>query len=717
MIDNPAMEPDDVEESAVQALTADDITRIGAKWITRLEQAKKREKDWIDDAESAETAYLARDSEDRASVGDVPAFNILHSNVETIVPSIYNSTPVPDIRPRHSGTDKTAKTVSQIFEAAIRVCIDDNRLDAEVEKMAQDAFMAGRGALRVKFDADLVEVPPGIDPQTGMMTPPQQIVQNERILFEVIPWADYRQGPARRWSDVPWVAFRHCLGHEDVERLKDPDIAAMFADDAKKDDKEEAKEDDDTPVWEIWDKASGRVFFVAADNSRVLSIKDDPMGLAGFFPMGEPILPISATNSLVPVCPYTIYKALAEELDGATRRINAIMKGLKVRGLIAGDASVLETIKNLDDNDLAPVENLEGLVAAGGLQNAVMWWPVEQSIAVLQQLYQQREVTKQAIYEITGISDIIRGQSSASETATAQQIKTQWGALRIKKMQRLIERQVRDIFVLCADIISQHFSILTLQKMTGIEIDAAAAQLLQSPLDNYRINVESDSTVRADLTRGRQEMSAFLQGTSQFFGTMAPIAQQSPAAMASIVEIYSAFARQFNIGKQAEDALDRMVEMAQQAAENPKPPQPDPQVEAAKADMALKQQDMQTRAQLDQQKMGIEAQRLELDKAKLALDARNTHVDNVVKQGQAAGQLVEQVSGAAPVITDMVGQVVQGILGPIMAAVQAGNAVIAQEVQTGNAVLAQAINAPKELIRDAAGRPVGVRPMMQGRVN
>ena len=697
MINDP-VEPDDVEESAVQTLTADDITRIGAKWITRLEQAKKREKDWIDDAESAETAYLARDSEDRSSVGDVPAFNILHSNVETIVPSIYNSTPVPDIRPRHSGKDKTAKTVSQIFEAAIRVCVDDNRLDAEVEKMAQDAFMAGRGALRVKFDADLVDVPPGIDPQTGMMTPPQQIVQNERILFEVIPWADYRQGPARRWSDVPWVAFRHCLGHEDVERLKDPDIAAMFADDAK----EEDKEDEDTPVWEIWDKASGRVFFVAADNSRVLSIKDDPMGLAGFFPMGEPILPISATNSLVPVCPYTIYKSLAEELDGATRRINAIMKGLKVRGLIAGDASVLETIKNLDDNDLAPVENLEGLVAAGGLQNAVMWWPVEQSIAVLQQLYQQREVTKQAIYEITGISDIIRGQSSASETATAQQIKTQWGALRIKKMQRLIERQVRDIFVLCADIISQHFSIPTLQKMTGIEIDAAAAQLLQSPLDNYRINVESDSTVRADLTRGRQEMSAFLQGTSEFFGTMAPIAQQSPGAMASIVEIYSAFARQFNLGKQAEDALDRMVEMAQQAAENPKPQQPDPQVEAAKADLALKQQDMQTRAQLDQQKMGLETQRLELDKAKLALDARNTHVDNVVKQGQVA----EQLTGSAPILTDMVGQVVQGVIGPIVAA-----------VQSGNAALAQAINAPKELIRDAAGRPVGVRPMVQGRVN
>ena len=58
----------------------------------------------------------------------------------------------------------------------------------------------------------------------------------------------------------------------------------------------------------------------------------------------------------------------------------------------------------------------------------------ETAAAVLNFLYQQREQSKQAIYEITGISDIVRGASHSSETATAQQIKTEWGSLRIKKI-------------------------------------------------------------------------------------------------------------------------------------------------------------------------------------------------------------------------------------------------------------------------------------------
>jgi hypothetical protein len=45
------------------------------------------------------------------------------------------------------------------------------------------------------------------------------------------------------------------------------------------------------------------------------------------------------------------------------------------------------------------------------------------------------------IYEVTGISDIVRGQGNAQETATAQEIKSQWGSLRIRKLQKQIERE------------------------------------------------------------------------------------------------------------------------------------------------------------------------------------------------------------------------------------------------------------------------------------
>jgi len=571
--------------------TPDDLRKMAAKWLDRIAASESREKRWTKDAEAAEAAYLC----DTESRHELPEFNILHSNVETIVPSIYNSTPVPDIRARHNSPDPVAKQASDVLERVIAAQIDDNRLDQEIEAAANDAFMAGRGVVRIKFDADEQADPMG-----------QVVPVNERVIYEAVSWRDYREGPAKRWADVPWVAYRHNIPAEVVEKLSDEVLRDM-----QRDPNAEAHAGDaDITLWEIWCKDSNKVYLIAVDGAKVLKITEDPMGLSGFFPQGQPIVPISVAGKRVPVCPYSVYKTLAEELDITTRRINALVKGLKVRGAIAGDAEAIELIAALDDNQLAPVPNLEGLIAMGGLDKAVMWWPIETAVAVIRELYVQREQTKQAIYEITGISDIIRGQGNAGETATAQQIKTQWGALRVKKMQRMIERQVRDLFVLTAELISAHFSPQTMQKASGIQITEEVLQVLASPLDHYRIDVESDSTVRADLTRNRQEMAEFLNGTAQFFAAMAPLVQQSPSAAEPIAEVYSSFSRQFNLGKQAEDAMARLVEMAKEASKNPPP---NPEQEAAKADMEMKRQDMQSRMAMEQHKMQLEVERAQLD--------------------------------------------------------------------------------------------------------
>lgn len=690
--------------------TAADLAAIGAKWLQRIKAAEKAEEHWFKDAEAAQKAYLA-DSHGEGE-GDVPDFNILFSNVETIVPSIYNSTPVPDIRPRHNNRDDLAKLVSEVYERAIAVQIDDNRLDTEIERLAQDAFMAGRGVVRLKFDADVDEE--------------AQVVTGERIDFEVVSWCDYRQGMAKRWKDVPWVAYRHFLSAEDLERAQDARLVALQGKDGEDKKKSDDEKDCDTPVWEIWCKTTGRVYFIAADNATVFRVEEDPLNLKGFFPQAEPVQPIGATNSLVPVCPYMIYRSLAEELDEATKRINVITSGLKVRGLIAGSAEAVTLLMDASDNELVPVPDLENIAATGGLDKAIMWWPLETAIAVLQQLYGQREQTKQAIYEITGISDIIRGQSSSAETATAQQIKTQWGSLRIKKMQRAIERQIRDIFVISADIISQHFSVESLQRMCGMEIPQEAMELLQKPLDSYRINVESDSTVRADLTRGRQEMSEFLNGTASYFSTMAPIVQSAPQAAGELIEIYTSFARQFSLGKQAEDALERLGEVAKQAATQPPP---NPQAEAAAKDAEAKQAEMQMKsqeAQANQQagaaelqlkraeveakikisvaELGLKERELAIKERQAAAASATSAIDNAVRGSEASSVLAESGESLAAAFSQSIA--------PLFLQVTQQMAALAQDIQAGNAVVIEAMTAPKEIVRDAAGRATGVRPMV-----
>ncbi len=603
------------------------MERLGQKWLERIRLSEKREEDWAKDAKEAESAFLAGQD---GSAGDAPEFNIVHSNVETIVPAVYNSAGKPDIRPRHNNVDPVAKAVSDILERSIMTMVDDHRMVAEVEGSAQDVFVAGRGVVRVKFDADVTEQPV-MDPMTGMaavdpMTGEpamQQIVTGERVEYEVVSWRDFRMGPATRWKEVPWVAFQHRISQEAIDEMEDEALAALQPQ------PENTVKDEDAAVWEIWCRDTGNVYLIVHDSQKVLSIKPDPLGLSTFFPCAAPVQPITATGKMTPVCPYVVYKALAEELDVITRRIRGLTDVLKAKGAIAGDTGDMDKLAEADDGDIVPLADMENIMAQGGLERAIMWWPIDRIIQVIRELNAQREETKQAIYEITGISDIIRGQSAASETLGAQEIKTQWGSLRIKKMQRLIERQVRELFILTAEIISSKFSPETLQKLAGMPIPPEAMALLQKPLDHYRIDVESDSTVRADLEGSRREMAEFLSGTAQFFSAMAPIVSQAPQSAGPIVEMYSSFARQFNLGRQAEDALDQFAQIAKQAAENPPP---NPEADAAQAEAQAKQAEMQARMQEKQADIGLKREELGLKAQQMQADLALRQVDLQIKQ-------------------------------------------------------------------------------------
>lgn len=668
---------DDVlEVEARGEYTPEDLRKLGAKWLERIAASEKREDDWLKDAAVAETAYLSKRNGDAEGV--VPAFNILHSNVETIVPSVYNSTPAPDIRPRHNVSDPVTKLVADMLERVIAAQIDDNRLDSEIESSVQDAFMAGRGVVRVVYDEDTTQ----------------------RVGYRAISWKCYREGPSTRWSEVPWVAFKHSLSQESLEKFSDPELAGLQKDPAQA----TGDNSDDVCIWEIWCKDSRKVYFVVADNGKVAKIEDDPYGLPGFFPMPQPVQPITGTGSRTPVCPYAVYKELAEELDKQTKRINAIVSGLKVRGVIAADAEAIEDLANADDNTLVPIANIEGLVAAGGLDKAIMWWPINTAVQVLRELFVQREQTKQTIYEVTGISDIVRGATRANETATAQQIKSEWGGLRIKKMQRLVERQVRDLFVLTAEIVTRLFTPETMQAASGIQLPQEAQALL-GHLDHYRINVESDSTIRADASRSKQEMGEFLTGTANFFAAMAPVVQADPQAASPVSEIYNAFAKQFNLGKQAEDALEQFSQIAKQAASGPRP---NPEAERVQADvqmrmqikaaeLQMKQAEMQGKMQLDAAKLEIEKQKLALEQSRLAIDAQRFQQEASFRQGdQDELQAVAQGKGmeVQEAIVSAVLPVMQQVIGALIEEIRKGQADMAAIVQQGNAQIVAAMMAP-----------------------
>lgn len=571
-------------------------------WMNEIRVALKRDDSWRKEAEAAEGAYTAGSDNTEA---EVPAFNIHHANVETIVPATYNSTPVPDIRAKQKGNPVDA-AVASILEAAIGAQIDDNALDSEIELAAIDTYSTGRGVVRVAFEADEVEAERIVDDGLGNAEI-QAVTQlaNERVCYKVVSWRDYVEGSASRFGDVPWVAFRHHMTDEamDEKGFEAEDTGATETLDDERD-------DELTVVWEVWCKKTRKVYFIRENDGAELKALDDPLGLSGFFPVPKPMQPIEIASKRLPICPYSIYRQQAIELDKVTRRIKAILSGIQVKGIVVSSAADLERLAQAGDNELVPIQDVESFAHTGGLDKAIVWWPFEKAITVLRELYIARDQIKQLIYEITGISDIVRGASKTSETATAQQIKTQWGSLRVKKLQRLIERHVRDLFVLTAEVIAANFSAQRIQEITGMQMDENIQIALDNGIQQYRVDIESDSTVRADLSRMKGEMEGFLNGTAAFFGTMGPIVQQAPTMAQPVMQLYQAFANQFNLGKQAQEALEQMGQIAGQAQQQG----PSPEQQAAQAEMQAKMQAEQQRAQMDMARLQLdtEAKRAEM---------------------------------------------------------------------------------------------------------
>ncbi len=579
-------------------------------WLKKIKRAKADEHSWHEAAEDAVEIYEACDEGENGN----PAFNILHSNIEITVPSLYNSTPVPDVRRRFGDLDQIAKVAVDVIERALSYSVDQYDFDGTMLDGVRDAELAGRGVVRIRYK-------PHMDGEN---------VGYQEVVCEHVVWNKWGHGPARHWAEVPWIYFEHDFTHADLrklgvseERIKTLGLDSGTQED--KDDKASAGVMKTCRGYEIWDKEKRQVLFVAQDDKRefLRAPQDDPLKLEQFFPIPKAMQPLRRRRDLTPIVPYEIYKTQVAELDKCTKRINSLIGQLRVRGLydkrIGAD---LERLRFCEDGQYEPADDATMFTqGGGGLEKAIAHWPMEQIVGALQQLYLQRDQVKQTIYEITGLSDVLRGATNPNETLGAQQLKAQQGSTRLSQRQRMVAECCRELFRMKAEIICNHFTTENLSAMTGVQITPEVEQVLRSDLmRSYRIDIETDSTVRADMGRMQEQMSLFLQSTAQYASAMAPIIQLEPGAKAGVIEIYAAFARQYKLGKSAEDALDRMI----QAAQQPEEPKPSPEQEK----MKLEQQKAQMQAQMDQQKGEREMQKMQ---AELQMKQQLAEIDRQMK--------------------------------------------------------------------------------------
>src|SRR5204863_2348801 len=74
------------------------------------------------------------------------------------------------------------------------------------------------------------------------------------------------------------------------------------------------------------------------------------------------------------------------------------------------------------------------------------------------------------IYQITGMADIMRGDTDPNETLGAQKLKNQYGTTRIRDKQAELVRLSRDLVEICSEIMTEKFDDATLIQMSQTQL-------------------------------------------------------------------------------------------------------------------------------------------------------------------------------------------------------------------------------------------------------
>ena len=607
-----------------------------AKWLARTKKIIKR---YRDDTRGQTLTESAK-------------FNILWSNVQTLKPAVYAKLPKADVQRRFGDNDPVGRVASQLIERAIDFEIEHYAdFRSTMNYSVEDRFLGGRGSAWVRYephtspigvDDDGVSVTGNIEDGEG--APPElEQIEYECAPVDYVHWRDFGHTQARTWEEVGqvwrWVymtreALIERFGEEVARKIPlDQGPEPLNAYNESKRTYNRAK------ICELWDKETQKVYWFSKGLPQFIDVRDDPLGLEGFFPCPKPLYATTTSDTLVPVPDFVLYQDQAMELDILSDRIDGLVKSLRVRGVFDASQPALQRLMTEGDNNaLIPVDKWMAFSEKGGLKGSIDLLPLDSLAAALLQCYRAREDIKSQIYEITGISDIIRGASYASETATAQQIKGQYAGLRLRSMQEDVALYASELIRLKAQVMCLHFQPQTIlayaaaQQMTPADqqlIPQALELIRNKPLRNFRIDIAADSLVMLDENQNKQDRIQFLQAFGGFLAQALPVGQASPEMVPMMMELLRFGVQAFKAARPIEGQLDQTLQQLAQAAQQRGPDgeqqgkqaelQAKGQMEASKMQMesALTQAKMQHEMQLEQMrnqtKMAMEQQRQDFE--------------------------------------------------------------------------------------------------------
>ena len=582
-------------------------------------------------------------------------FNILWSNVQVIQPAIFARLPRPDVSRRFRDNDPIGRVASMMLERALEFEIEHyGDYKSGMNNAVLDRLLGGRGVCWVRYEPHFKAEQSG-EPDDGYQvtedsdeaeTPEAMEIENqEEIEYECAPvdychWKEFGHTPgARTWEEVTAVWRKVFMSRPAlVERFGEELGYQIPLDTKPTDDNNSYKSIQgvyEAVIYEIWDKETGKVFWLSKSMGKIIDERDDPLQLENFFPCPKPLFSTLTTDSLEPIPDFVIYQDQARELDTLADRIEGLINALKVRGVYDASSSELQRLfSEGENNTLIPVDNWQAFAEKQGMKGAIDLVDIAPFASALQQCYMAMEQVKGQIYELMGIADIQRGQTDPNETLGAQIIKSNNASGRLKTMQHAVVDFATSLLSIKAQIICNHFTDETLVSISGAMqlspqdqqyIPQAIALLRNEAAKNFRIEVTSDSMIYQDEQQEKSDRVAFLSAVGAFLQTALPTAQSAPEMTPMLLEMLKFGVTAFKAGKQLEGVIDQTADDLRMAYEQNKgqPKPPPPEIQKVQMQMQGEQQKMQFQAQLEQQKMQLQMQ---LEKAKQEYQAQENQL-------------------------------------------------------------------------------------------
>ncbi|MGO7896534.1 hypothetical protein ACC719_03535 [Rhizobium ruizarguesonis] len=697
-----------------------DLAKVGARWQQELERAQRYFKSWHDRCVKIEKIYLDQQSDQTNAAKR--RFPMLWANTSVLQPAVYARVPQPVVERRFKDAQPVARMASELVERNLSYMCDEADIDSIMRAVRDDFLLCARGTVWLRYEADFEPLDMGVQPSDapvngglpeglpsglpagllgglpgggmGENDSPPEAISDERVCIDYVHWSDFLHSPARRWKDVTWVARRVPMTDEELEKRFGPDamtsLQAQGAGSNKGSNQtERAENEGKTHVWEIWCKSENYTVWIADGAPVAFEVSEPPLDLTHFWPCPRPAYGTMSTSSLIPVPDYVYYQQQCDEIDLLTKRVNKLTDQLRLKVFYpSGDGAISPAIEKAmrpeNDTVMVPIPEWAAFTDKGG-SKAIVTLPIDEVQKVIIACIQARKQLIEDVYQITGISDIVRGDTRASETATAQRIKSQWGSIRIRDRQSELARFARDIIRLAGEIICDQFQPETLMLVSGIKLPSMAEkqqvqmqmqqmqmaaqqaaaraeqmgqpappppemppqlqQMMQQPtidevvqllrndsIRGFQIDIETDSTIEPDEDAEKQRRMEFVQMIGGFLQQAGAMAQQNPMLVPVMVETLLFAARGFRAGRQLESTLEQVGAQLSEAATAPKPP-PEPP-----AEQMIKLKTAEVKAGAEQRKAELGVAQAEIEHRAVVEQAR----------GEAAAQALQQFQAQQP---------------------------------------------------------------------